>query len=185
MIKVKNNIELISGVDLLFNHKLEINNEKIENMLSSLKNKYDLIIIDTSAECFFNYNKSLIDNSDYCIFISEGNLLEIQKSKRYLEMYINEWKIKKEKIHILFNKHTKESIDYNILKEIFSDFDIIGKINLNEKYNLIINKTPKIDLLNIKLKKEYEKILNNLLIIGKEMKNYGISFRIKQKLGIK
>lgn len=44
------------------------------------------------------------------------------------------------KINILFNKYNKNSIDINILKNIFSEFNILGKLNFDEKYNLIINK---------------------------------------------
>ena len=35
------------------------------------------------------------------------------------------------KINILFNKFNKNSIDINILKIIFSEYNIIGKIDIN------------------------------------------------------
>lgn len=88
--------------------------------------------------------------------------MEIQKSKNILKIYKEEWNIDNNKINILFNKFNKNSIDINILKIIFSEYNIIGKIDINNKYNLIINKNAnKIDK-NIKKEylKNYRKIFN-------------------------
>ena len=49
----------------------------------------------------FEYTKEIINMSDECIFITEANLLEINKSKRYLNLYDN-WKIPKNS-----RKHSK------------------------------------------------------------------------------
>ena len=100
------------------------------------------------------------------IFIVEPNLLEIQKSKNILKIYKEEWNIDNNKINILFNKFNKNSIDINILKIIFSEYNIIGKIDINNKYNLIINKNAnKIDK---NIKKEYLKIIEKYLINRKK-----------------
>ena len=139
-IKITNKIDLISGINLLFDSKYKISSEKIYNIINELKANYEIIIIDNSAECFFDYTKNIIENSNINIFITEANLSEIKKSKNLLNIYINKWNINKNKINILFNKYNKNSIDINILKNIFSEFNILGKLNFDEKYNLIINK---------------------------------------------
>ena len=95
--------------------------------------------------------------------------MEIQKSKNILKIYKEEWNIDNNKINILFNKFNKNSIDINILKIIFSEYNIIGKIDINNKYNLIINKnTNKIDK---NIKKEYLKIIEKYLI-NRKKKNF-------------
>ena len=92
--------------------------------------------------------------------------MEIQKSKNILKIYKEEWNIDNNKINILFNKFNKNSIDINILKIIFSEYNIIGKIDKNNKYNLIINKNAnKIDK---NIKKEYLKIIEKYLINRKK-----------------
>ena len=139
-IKITNKIDLISGINLLFDSKYKISSEKIYNIINELKEKYEIIIIDNSAECFFDYTKNIIENSNINIFITEANLSEIKKSKNLLNIYINKWNINKNKINILFNKFNKNSIDINILKNIFNEFNILGKLNFDDKYNLIINK---------------------------------------------
>ena len=95
--------------------------------------------------------------------------MEIQKSKNILKIYREEWNIDNNKINILFNKFNKNSIDINILKIIFSEYNIIGKIDINNKYNLIINKNAnKIDK---NIKKEYLKIIEKYLI-KREKQNF-------------
>lgn len=165
-IKINKRIDLISGINLLFDSKYKINNIQFNNLFNDVKKFYDVIIIDTSSECFFNYTKDIIKKSNINIFIVEPNLLEIQKSKNILKIYKEEWNIDNNKINILFNKFNKNSIDINILKIIFSEYNIIGKIDINNKYNLIINKNAnKIDK---NIKKEYLKIIEKYLINRKK-----------------
>lgn len=165
-IKINKRIDLISGINLLFDSKYKINNIQFNNLFNDVKKFYDVIIIETSSECFFNYTKDIIKKSNINIFIVEPNLLEIQKSKNILKIYKEEWDIDNNKINILFNKFNKNSIDINILKIIFSEYNIIGKIDINNKYNLIINKNAnKIDK---NIKKEYLKIIEKYLINRKK-----------------
>lgn len=163
IIKVQDNIELLSGLDLLYDEKMLINENKLLEILNILKKEYELIIIDTSSECFYKYNKKIVENTDKSIFLIEPNISEIHKSINLLKIYIENWKIEKNKISILFNKYNNYSIDYAILKNIFSEFNILGKIDLNDKYTEMINKN-KIEL-NKKIKNEYLKINNKIMTI--------------------
>ena len=62
---------------------------KISNDIKSEKNNYDLIIIDTTSECFFDYTKEILEKSDIIIFLAQANLIELKKSKNLLDIYIN------------------------------------------------------------------------------------------------
>ena len=115
-------------------------------------------------------------NSNYNIFITEANLLEIKKAKNLLNVYIQEWEIPQNNFNILFNKYDQNSIDISVLKHIFSGFSILGKLSNNSQYNLIINKNSKKQL-EKNLQKEYniinKKILNKKTILNKiKNKNY-------------
>lgn len=156
---INKNIDLISGIDLIFDGKYQISSSKIENILDNFKNYYDYIIIDNSAECFFEYTKNIIINSDLNLYIVEPNLLEMKKAKRLLEIYNKEWKIPKNEINLLINKYTKYSVKNKILKNIFNEYKILGKINFNEKYNLLINKNYKQNnIVKKEIEKDYEKV---------------------------
>lgn len=159
IIKINKNIDLISGINLLFDSKYKISSLKIQSILEELKDYYDYIIIDNSAECFFEYTKNIIINSDFNIYIFEPNLIEIKKAKRLLEIYNKEWNIEKNKFNLLINKYNKYSIKDKTIKNIFSDYKILGKINFNEKYNYLINKNYKKNkIIKKEINKDYEKI---------------------------
>ncbi len=155
IIESKYKIDFIFGTDIIFNSEINMNPQKLNNIINKLKNKYDLILIDTSSENLLDYTKEILKNSDYGIFISGANLLEIKKSQKLLDIYTNEWNIYNKKIKIIINKWTKESIDDEVLKQIFKNYDILGKIKLSDYYDLAINKN------NLK-RKEIQKDLNKI-----------------------
>lgn len=181
IIKINNNVDLISGLDLIFSEDKKIDYKIIISKIMNIKNKYDYIIIDTSSECFFEYNKNLILMSDISLFLVEANLLEIKKSRKLLDIYEKEWKIYNKKIKIIINKYNSNSIKDKILLNIFNGQEIVGKIKMSNYYNYLINKNNKIKIENNDIKKEYiklsEKIFkvnfkeNNIKKICKKIKN--------------
>lgn len=163
ILKINNNIDLLSKVEMFFvenNYNNYIEKNKIKNILNKFSKKYDLIIIDNTSEYSCEYTKEILKNSDEIIFLTDANLIELNKTKKMLEKYINKWQIKKEKTNIVFNKINVNSINNKILKNLFSDFNILGKINFSDKYNLIINNNLKI--VNKKINKEYLNIIKKL-----------------------
>lgn len=161
IIKINNNIDLLSKIEIFFKESY-IEKNKIKNILDSFSKKYDLIIIDNTSEYSCEHTKEILKNSDSIIFLSDANLIELNKTKKLLEKYINKWKIEKERINVVFNKININSINNKILNNLFSDFNILGKINFSNKYNLIINNNLKI--LNKKINKEYINIIKKMKI---------------------
>lgn len=147
--KINKNIDIFSFKKI---------NEK--NNIKNISKKYDFIIFDISSNNDEKIIKEIIKISNFNIFLVEPNLLGIKKSRDLLDKYINKWNIKKEKIKIVFNKVNINSIDKKILKELFYDFTILGKIKINNKYDLLINKNMK--NINKKIKKEYLKIIEKI-----------------------
>lgn len=161
IIKINNNIDLLSKIEIFFKESY-IEKNKIKNILDSFSKKYDLIIIDNTSEYSCEHTKEILKNSDSIIFLSDANLIELNKTKKLLEKYINKWKIEKGRINVVFNKININSINNKILNNLFSDFNILGKINFSNKYNLIINNNLKI--LNKKINKEYINIIKKMKI---------------------
>lgn len=147
-------IDVIDGKIFLESGKF--NKEKFEKINAN----YDRIYIENYFENDNEIEQEILKISNEIIFLSQPNLLEISKSKKILERYINRYLIEKEKINILFNKYNKYSIDENLLKKIFFEFDFIGKIKFNNKYNLLLNGQAFFNLK--KIKKEYFKIYKKL-----------------------
>ena len=160
---------------MLFDSKYKISSEKIEFILEELKQYYDVIIIDTSSECFFDYTKNILNNSDNILFLLEANLVEIKKANNLLKIYTEEWNLKKEKINIIINKYNENAVDDKIIKNIFSEYKILGKIKFNKKYNILINKNFEEDIFTKNIKKEYEKISDKII----KLKNRKLNLTIE------
>lgn len=114
---------------------------------------YKYIIIDT-----YILNKKIIENTDLFIFLLGGNLLEIKKAEKLLRMYNNKYKLKN--IKLVVNKYTNNCIDYKVIKNIFNDYKVIGKIEYNPEYDLLINKRVK--RINKNIKEDYNVIIKKL-----------------------
>lgn len=162
IIKINKKIDLISAESLIFNTTEKMSDIKAEKIIFKLREKYNTIIIDTSSECFFNFTKTIIQLSQKNIFVTESNLIEIKKAKELLKIYTDKWKIKKEKFNILFNKYDKNCINIKLLKEIFSEFNIIGILKYNTIYNRLINKNIKNHFYDKKIREEYLQIKHEL-----------------------
>ena len=153
IINVNKKIDLISGINLIFDSSNKINQKKMKEIIKEVSKLYNVVIIDTTTECFFEYTQEIIKMSNKSIFLTEANLLEISKSKRILEMYYTNWNIEKNKINIIFNKFNKNSIDVSLLYKLYSDYKILGRINLKKDYNKIIKSNIKCFKNNNLLKK--------------------------------
>lgn len=159
IVKINSKINLISNINLLFSEN-KIDDLKLLKIIKELKIKYDFILIDSNFNNeYLNY---IIKECEKIIFITEPNILQIKKTKNILEKNINELKIEKEKIFILFNKVKNDSINFNILKEIFKNYNIIGKINFIKNCNLLINQNMKNIFLENKIKKQYKNIAKKI-----------------------
>lgn len=71
------------------------------------------------------------------VFLINSNLEEIKKLNKIINLIKIKYFIKNNKINILFIDN-KNSIDLKILKNIFKENKVIGKINFNN--NELINK---------------------------------------------
>lgn len=130
----------------MYNEKYKIDENKIKKIIKELKEKYDYIIIDNSSETFLKYTKTILENSDLILFFMENNKTEKEKSRSLINIYLNEWNIKKEKIYIIFNK-----INFIKIKKekYFEKIEVLEKISYKKYFSLknifLIYKTKKIN----------------------------------------
>ena len=173
------NVDLISGVNLVFDTQSQVTPENIGKIILKLKNYYDIIIIDTSSQCFLEYNKEFMKLSDELIFLSGASLYEVQKAKILLKKYTEDYKIDKNKIYIVFNKCTKRSIDESILRELFKEYKVLGKIKLRDYYDYIINNNKSKQK---KINREIKQIEKRGGFGGKSIRQYNNSKSRDRKL---
>lgn len=158
IIEINENISIFEGLDMIFNEKNKISYEKVKEIIDDLKEKYDLILIDTSSEINLKYIKTVFMNVQKIIFLVEPNMIELKKSEELLEVYIEDWEIPIYKFKIVLNKVNSCSIDSEIIKKIFNNIKIIEKINYSSGITALSND------INSKMvsTRNYEKILKKL-----------------------
>lgn len=153
----RKNIDIVQAQNNKSNtEKIFIKNQK-EEQLNKNYEKYDYIIIDSNN---LLEEKEIVKKINCFVLLVEANLLGINKTRYILDELINNQKIQKDNIKIVFNKHTKTSINTFLLKKIFIDFDIIGYVHYDKYYNLLINNN--FNLLIKKINNKYLKIIKKI-----------------------
>lgn len=147
-----------------------INEIEMIKEIKKWKENYDIILIDME-EKIEDYFFTLLEEINKIIFLIEPNILQIKKSKKQIEEMISNYKIEQEKINIVFHKINEEALSFNILKNILKEYNFIGKINDIKNCNLLINHHINQKFLNPKIKRQYQKIGNEILK-HKNIKNY-------------
>lgn len=159
-VKVDRKIDIVSKTSLIFDNNYVINVQKIREMLESMKEKYDVVLIDTDSDTKYKkLNQILVKLSTKVICLTEGNLIQVKKTKELLDEYIQD----RLKIKIIYNKKGKYTLNPLIFKIIFLKFKIIGALSFDIKYNKIINKNVNKRSISRKIRKEYENIIDKLI----------------------
>lgn len=165
------------------------NNYFLENNLNNINNKKNNIAIIgeefSGKTLIMNNLNNIIENKELFNFkeININNYLEIEKcnylnlklvfiieaqtekmirNKKIINKLIYENKINSNNIYIIFNKINKYSPNINISKNLFKEFNIIGKINFDNYCDFINNEKNGFPKENKKLKTMYNKIFNKI-----------------------
>lgn len=140
IIEYEENFYVLTSIDKIARNYDEKNYYWAVEIFEKLKYEFDYIIVDTETDEKTNKNSSIFAYSCEIIYLIEPNLSEVKKSNLYLEKILKDFEIEESRINIIFNKSNKNKISEKVLKEIYSEVNIIGEIEYSEKYNLIINK---------------------------------------------
>ena len=150
-IKIKNNIYLLNIKS--FSNNYIKNKLKIINEIKRIKNKYDYVFIDMQNINSYEIYKEIIEKN---ILILNSNILEIEKIKKFVNK--NDINLK-----IILNNYNENTISKNILEKVFDNkIRVIGEIENNKNFNLIINNNFNLEFLNNKTKNKFLKIIKSI-----------------------
>lgn len=163
LIHLHKNIDILSKQNFLSHHFQQDSPKGFFKLIEKLKPKYDYIILDIDKKMI--QKEKIIYRKEFCnMIIIEGNCLGILEAKEV----INKWKktVEKQEIkfNIIMNKKNKNTINKEILKNIFKENKEIGELNYHIFYNKQINflLQKSIWIQNKTIKKEYEKIIKQI-----------------------
>lgn len=159
-------IEIKKTLHLFSTNGEEKSEIEILKQIKMWKENYDVILIDIEK-----YFTSIFEEIDKIIFLTEANVLQIKKSKIYLEENIKKYKIEQDKINIVFNKVAKDAFSINILKNALKEYNLLGKVNNINNCNILVNHNMNQTYLQNNIKMQYQKISNEILK-NKNIKKY-------------
>ena len=160
ILKIKKNVELLSDSKSFFRLFNEPAQKEFVIKFLNLINEYDFIIIDISNEYLSIYGKEILLQSDELIMVIEPDLLGIKKANDLLQIYREKMRLEMKKFSLVFNKYQVTSIHYQLIKNIFSDYRILGRIKQKKKESTIRKVTHR----KIRCFKEEEGDIFNKLI---------------------
>lgn len=100
---LKDNIKIERASKILFHNNKTITKDELAKKINQYKKQYDYIIVNNSVECFFELNKSILNEADKILFVIEKNIKDIKISNNLLKIYENNWKVDTTKIDIVLN----------------------------------------------------------------------------------
>lgn len=163
-----NGIDVLTGNTSLHYCQNVLSEECYEKILTSAKEKYDFIILDTSSNIFLDSTRWALQSANRVLFVTEGNFISMKKAKQFLDVVINIWGILKDKFEIIINKKQNNNLEVDVVSQILNDMKVVGEIKLNEESNTIsyenilanINYIPKKSLME-----KFEEMKKNFFII--------------------
>ena len=170
ILKYKNNQSLKNNYNNSNKNNIAIIGEEFSGKTLIINNLNNII---ENKELFnfkeININNFLeIEKSNYLnfklIFIIELQTEKLIRNKKIINKLIYENKINQNNIFIIFNKINKYSPNKSISKNLYKEFNIIGKIIFDNYCDYLNNEKNNFIKENKKLKTMYNKIFNKLII---------------------
>ena len=143
----------------------------------AIKN-FDMTLLDMPASPFLDVVPFSLSKSNIIFFVINPNFISIRQAHKYLDLMINVWNINKDKIKLIVNKTSKDSLSIKQISSMLKDYDICLEIARDDEIEQVINGIKKIDITKIKNTYEFQNVFN--LQIEESSSNF-----VKKMIGVK
>ncbi|MBQ9266842.1 MAG: AAA family ATPase [Clostridia bacterium] len=142
-------VDVLTGNVSLHYCQNVLKEEYYQKILSAAKEKYDFIIFDTSSNIFLDSTKWALQEANRVLFVTENSYICLKKSTQLLNVFLNVWRVWKEKIQLVVRKSEANGIEVELIEKILENMKLAGVIKNNDDA-------------------EYERILANIHFIPKQ-----------------
>ena len=143
----------------------------------AIKN-FDITLLDMPASPLLDVVPFSLSKSNIIFFVINPNFISIRQAHKYLDLMINVWNINKDKIKLIVNKTSKDSLSIKQISSMLKDYDICLEITRDDEIEQVINGIKKIDITKIKNTYEFQNVFN--LKIEESSSNF-----VKKMIGVK
>jgi len=129
--------------------------EKIYEIASQ---KYDVIVADVVSNVFLDVTYYSLKNADVVMFVINPNYISIRQSVKYLDLINNVWNIDKNKIKLIMNKVTENSLSQEQVEALLQEYKVCMQVEYDDNLENVINGISKLNENTVKEDKEIYKI---------------------------
>lgn len=122
-----------------------------------------------------------IKNADVIMFVINPNYISIRQAMKYLDLMTNSWNIDKNKINIIVNKVTKNSLSLSQIEALLVGYKISMEVDYDSEIENVINGIGNINENIIKEDKEIYKIFGVEKEENKNKQKYNFLYNIFKK----
>ncbi len=110
-----------------------------EKLYDEAEKTYDTIIIDMPSAPFLDVVPFSLMQSDKILFVLNPNFISIRQAIKYIDLMVNVWQIDKEKIFLIINKNTNDSLTTKQVEAMLRDYTVLFKLEETRNVEKIIN----------------------------------------------
>ena len=110
-----------------------------EKLYAEAEKNYDEIIIDLPSAPFLDVVPFSLMQADKILFVVNPNFISIRQAVKYIDLMVNVWQIDKEKIYLIINKTTNDSLTAKQVGAMLRDYTVLFKLEETRNVEKIIN----------------------------------------------
>jgi len=156
--KINKNLYVFSGNTNYYKCQNILCEDYYNKIIEKIDLLFDYIIFDMNSNLFIDATKWCLMHSNIIYCIIEGNYNSIKNIENSLFVLNNVWDIDREKLKIIQNKYSKNSIEKEYIYELLK-INCIGRIQFNNAIENAINKGEVIELIDRVYKNDILNIL--------------------------
>ena len=138
-----------------------------EKLYEEASKNYDVVILDMPSAPFLDVVPFSLNKADKIVFVVNPNFISIRQAVKYIDLMVNIWQIDKNKIYLIVNKISKDSLTIKQISAILRDYTVVLKVDETAQVEKVINGISNIDGNEIVETEELLKMLNIYNDIGK------------------
>lgn len=184
----KGKMSFITNNASIYEYQDSFSMKHYEKLFEIAVQKYDVIVTDVVGNIFLDATYFNLKKADVILFVINPNYISIRQATKYLDLVTNVWNIDKNKIKIIMNKVTENSLSSEQVESLLQNYKVCMQIEYDENLENVINGISKLNENCVKEDKEIYKIFGVDKANGKINnvdKKYSFIYSIFKKEGAK
>lgn len=154
----KGNLSIITNNSSIYECQNNFSIKHYEKIYEIASQKYDVLVTDIVSNVFLDVTYYNLKNADVIMFVINPNYISIRQAIKYLDLITNVWNIDKNKIKLIMNKVTENSLVKEQVEALLQEYKVCMQVEYDENLEDVINGISKLNENTVKEDKEIYRI---------------------------